>query len=151
MFGRRVDRHIHHAETILLALKGTEKRHIYDRLDVRDDLLTQYNQAVLFLKKHINVRTVIKGFEREDIYELPLDALRKALVNALVHRDYRMRGTNVYVEIYDDRVEIVNLAVCPRGWTRKTSRVPRSVGTKSWQIYLPGWAKWNARAWELNR
>ena len=82
-----------------MANKGTKKNHSYDRLDVKDDLLTQYQQAEAFLKKHLNIRSEITGFRRKDIYELPLDALREALVNALVHRDYSMRGTSVYVEI----------------------------------------------------
>ncbi len=38
--------HLHQAQMTLLAFKGTEKRHIYDRQDIRDDLLTQFNKAV---------------------------------------------------------------------------------------------------------
>ena len=60
--------------------------HIYDRKDVRNDLLTQLNEAEEFLKRHLNIRSEIRGFDRYDIYELPQDALREALVNALVHR-----------------------------------------------------------------
>ena len=58
-----------------MAFKGIERIHIYDRMDVHDDLLTQYNQAIIFLKKHLNVRTEIKGVDRKDIYEIPLEAL----------------------------------------------------------------------------
>lgn len=62
--------------------EGTDKLHIYDRRDVRDDLLTQFNEAVAFLKRHLNIRSEIRGVNREDIYELPLEALREAVVNA---------------------------------------------------------------------
>lgn len=92
----------------LLAFKGTARDHIYDRNDVQDDLLTQFNEAVIFLKKHLNVRGVIRGVNREDIYEIPLEVLREALVNALMHRDYSIAGTQISVEVYDDRVEIAN-------------------------------------------
>lgn len=102
-------------QTFMVAFKGTERVHIYDRIDVQDDLLTQYNQAQLFLKKHLNVRTEIKEFDREDIYEIPLDALREAVANAIIHRDYSMRGTNITVEVHEDRVVISNPGGIPAG------------------------------------
>lgn len=108
MFADDINKFIPYSETILVAFKGTDKTYIYDRKDVRNDLLIQLNEAMAFLKKHLNVRSEIRELNRYDIYELPLDALREALVNALVHRDYSMRGTNISVNIFDDRVEIVN-------------------------------------------
>ncbi|MBI2266057.1 MAG: winged helix-turn-helix transcriptional regulator [Armatimonadetes bacterium] len=52
---------------------------------------------------------------REDIYEIPLEVLREAVVNALMHRDYSITGTQVSVEVYDDSVEIVNPGGLPKG------------------------------------
>jgi ATP-dependent DNA helicase RecG len=114
-FAKDVYEHLHQAQTTLLAFKGTDRFHIYDRRDVRDDLLTQFNEAVAFLKKHMNIRSEIRGLEREDIYEIPLEVLREALVNALMHRDYSITGTQVSVEVFDDRVEIVNPGGLPKG------------------------------------
>jgi ATP-dependent DNA helicase RecG len=99
----------------LLAFKGKDRIHIYDRRDVRDDLLTQFNEAVGFLQKHLNVRSEILGVNRQDIYEIPIEVLREALVNALMHRDYSITGTQVSVEVFDDRVEIVNPGGLPKG------------------------------------
>jgi ATP-dependent DNA helicase RecG len=107
-FAKEVYDHLHQAQMTLLAFKGTDRLHIYDRRDVRDDLLSQFDEGVAFLKKHLNVRSEIRGVNREDIYEIPLEVLREALVNALMHRDYSITGTQVSVEVYDDRVEIVN-------------------------------------------
>ena len=118
-FAGDVYKHIHQAQMTCVAFKGTDKLHIYDRRDVRDDLLTQFNEAIAFLKKHLNIRSEIRGVNREDIYELPLEALREAVVNALMHRDYSIRGTQVSVEVYDDRVEIVNPGGLPKGLTLK--------------------------------
>jgi ATP-dependent DNA helicase RecG len=114
-FAKDVYDHLHQAQMTLLAFKGTDRLHIYDRHDVRDDLLTQFNEAVAFLKKHLNVRSEIRGVNREDIYEIPLEVLREALVNALMHRDYSITGTQVSVEVYDDRIEIVNPGRLPKG------------------------------------
>lgn len=107
------------AQMTLIAFKGKDRVHIFDRQDIQDDLLTQFNGAVFFLKKHLNRRSEIKGVNREDIYEIPLEALREAIANALIHRDYSIRGTSLMVEVYDDRVEIINPGGLPRGLDKK--------------------------------
>ena len=43
----------------------------------------------------------------------------QSVVNAIVHRDYSIRGTSLMVEIYDDRVEITNPGGLPRGLHEK--------------------------------
>jgi len=118
-FAKDVYGWLHQSQMTLLAFKGTDRDHIYDRNDVQDDLLTQFNEAVIFLKKHLNVRSVIRGVNREDIYEIPLEVLREALVNALMHRDYSIAGTQISVEVYDDRVEIANPGGLPKGLSLK--------------------------------
>src|SRR4030066_374548 len=119
MFASKVEKFIPHAESIFAAFKGTDKTNIYDRNDVKDDLLIQFGEAVAFLKKHLNVRSEIRGFDRFDIYEIPLDALREAVVNAIVHRNYAIKGTSIYVRIYEDRVEIENPGGLPDGITKR--------------------------------
>lgn len=118
MFAANINKFIPYSETILGAFKGVNKSHIYDRKDVRDDLLTQLNESMAFIKKHLNVRSEIRELDRHDIYEIPLDALREALVNAIIHRDYSMKGTSIYVSIFDDRVEIVNPGGLAAGITK---------------------------------
>ena len=52
---------------------------------------------------------------RGEVPELPYDALREAIINAVAHRDFFERGANVMVEIYDDRIEISNPGGLPKG------------------------------------
>jgi ATP-dependent DNA helicase RecG len=54
--------------------------------------------------------------EREERPELPEEALREAVVNALIHRDYRSTA-NVQVYIFKDRVEILSPGGLPAGMT----------------------------------
>jgi ATP-dependent DNA helicase RecG len=61
-----------------------------------------------FLKKHLNVRAEINGPTRIDIPEIPIDALREIIANAIIHRDYTMSGTNIQVEIHEDRIVVFN-------------------------------------------
>ncbi|MEN6383928.1 MAG: ATP-binding protein [Phycisphaerales bacterium] len=108
MFASNIKKIMPHCESIMGAFKGEDKTHIYDRKDVQDDLFTQFNEAVSFLKKHLNVRSEISDVNRHDIYEIPIDALREAVVNAIIHRDYSLKGTSIYIRVFDDRVEIEN-------------------------------------------
>lgn len=100
-FAKEPRRHIIQCQMTLAAFKGTNRVHIYDRKDIQDDLLTQYKEAMIFLEKHLNVRTEITGFDRKDIYEIPLEALREAVANAIIHRDYTVRGTSIMVEVHE--------------------------------------------------
>jgi ATP-dependent DNA helicase RecG len=104
----------------LVAFKGTGRVDIYDRKEIQDDLLTQFNEAIIFLQKHLNVRSEIKGVNRKDICEIPLEALREAVANAIIHRDYSMRGTSIMVEVHQDRVVISNPGGLPSGMTMRS-------------------------------
>ena len=114
-FAANAKRYIFHCEMILAAFKGTDRVHIYDRVNVQDDLLTQFNEAMVFLRKHLNVRSEIRGTNRYDICEIPLEALREAVANAIIHRDYSMSGTSIMVEVHEDRVSIKNPGGLPYG------------------------------------
>lgn len=78
-----------------------------DRREIRGTFESQLEGARAFLAKHLAQASRIRGWKREDLALLPDEVLREALVNALVHRDYRS-ASQVRLLIYDDRVEIIN-------------------------------------------
>ncbi len=119
MFADKVAKFIPYVEIICGAFKGRNKTFIYDRKDIRSDLLTQLNEAMAFIQRQLNIRSEICGLDRFDIYELPLDAIREALVNAIIHRDYSFKGSGINVDVYDDRLEIVNPGGLPQGLDRR--------------------------------
>jgi ATP-dependent DNA helicase RecG len=119
MFADDVAKFMPYVEIICGAFKGRNKTFIYDRKDVRSDLLTQLNEAMAFIQRQLNIRSEIRGLNRFDIYELPLDAIREALVNAIIHRDYSFKGSGINVDVYDDRVEIVNPGGLPQGLDKR--------------------------------
>ena len=69
-------------------------------------------QAIAFVKKHMSQRTVINPDtgKREDTMEYPITAIREAVLNALVHRDYSIHTENkpIQITMYNDRIEIRN-------------------------------------------
>ena len=98
--------------------KGTGKAYILDRKELTGNLLENVEEALLFLKKHLQLRWEItsQSTRRKEILELPEIALREAMVNAVCHRDYLEQGAQVMVEIFDDRVEIYNPGGLPKGF-----------------------------------
>ena len=89
--------------------KGKERLNIIDRKDFKNDLLANYEDGIKFLKQHLRVQYIIRGAgPRKELLELPEEALRESLLNAIVHRDYFEEGFGIFVEIFDDRLEITN-------------------------------------------
>ncbi len=80
--------------------------------------------AMMFAKRHLLSGESLKdSIRREPHYLLPLEAVREAIVNALVHRDYLLTATNIELSIYADRMEIVSPGRPPNGITTERMRV----------------------------
>lgn len=72
------------------------------------NLLYLLKAALDFIKLN-NKKMWRKGtLYREEYFDYPERAIKEALVNALVHRDYTIIGGEIHVDIYDDRIEIVS-------------------------------------------
>ncbi|MCK5169276.1 MAG: putative DNA binding domain-containing protein [Bacteroidales bacterium] len=99
--------------------KGTEKVNILDRKDINTDFISTINESIIFLTRHLNVSYKIESIQRQDILEIPEVALREAVINAVMHRNYFEDGANVMIEIFDDRVEISNPGGLPKALDQK--------------------------------
>ncbi|MCZ6156855.1 hypothetical protein O6B72_08545 [Campylobacter ureolyticus] len=78
-----------------------------DRKEYDKDIFSIFKNSLNFVLNHINLSSKIENIIREDKYEIPLVALREALINALIHRDSNL-GRDIKVGIYDDMVNIVS-------------------------------------------
>ncbi len=76
-------------------------------------------QALAFVQRNTAVAGHLEegGARREEVSAYPREALREAVVNALVHRDYLLSSTDIELTIYDDRMEIVSPGRLPNGIT----------------------------------
>jgi ATP-dependent DNA helicase RecG len=109
LFGKKRDLYIRQVYLTCVLYKGTDKIKILDRKDFRDGLVDDYDNAFKFLQQHLRLEYVIEGSgPRKEVPEIPYEALKEALLNAIIHRDYFEIGARVMVEIFDDRVEISN-------------------------------------------
>ena len=110
-------RFFHNAQLRVVRFKGTSVTHpVIDRLDCFETLWENVNAAEEFIRRNIRLLSfrTSKSFQRDDKFEYPLNALREAIINALIHRNYQ-ETADVRVFIFDDRIEIINPGTFPEG------------------------------------
>lgn len=108
--------------------RGTDKSAFRDNKRKKGNLFDLLDAGIEFLCDKLAVSGEIVGLLRTEQYEVPLKALREALINALCHRDYAYASDSVSVAVYADRVEIGNPGKLPIGLTPqniKTSHASR--------------------------
>ena len=108
-FGKNISKFIRQNFVTCVLYKGKERVDIIDRKDFNEDLISNYENSFKFLKQHLKLEYIIRGGgPRQEILEIPEEALKEALLNALAHRDYFESGAGIFVEMFDDRIEIYN-------------------------------------------
>ena len=105
-----------HVATQCGVFKGTTKAVFVDRREYTGPLWEQIDEAFQFVLRNIHLGATIVGIYRQDIYEIPPDAIRELIINAMVHRSYLDHGT-IQVAVYDDRLEITSPGKLPMGQT----------------------------------
>lgn len=93
--------------------KGREKGSIDgDALDDQEfseaSLISLLGNAEAFIRNNSKNPWTIRGMRREEKSDYPFKAVREVLVNAMIHRDYQIVGTEVHVDMFDDRLEITS-------------------------------------------
>ncbi|MDR0751114.1 MAG: putative DNA binding domain-containing protein [Christensenellaceae bacterium] len=101
--------------TIKIAVfNGKSKFEFLDRTECGGSILKQLEDACSFIKlhNHKSVKNTKNGLK--ELFDYPLILVREALLNAIIHRDYSF-GLNTFVNIYDDRLEILSFGELPYG------------------------------------
>lgn len=96
---------------------GVNKVEFLDRLSIDKPVLSAVGEAMAFIRRNSRMAAKIRDLQREDIPEYPVVALREVLVNAVAHTDYSLRGMQIMLAIYSDRLEIQSPGTFPAGMT----------------------------------
>ena len=110
-------RFFYNAQLRVVRFKGTSVTHpVIDRLDCDETLWENVDTAEEFIRKNIRLLSfrTSKSFQRDDKFEYPLKALREAIINALIHRNYQ-ETADVRVFIFDNRFEVISPGTFPEG------------------------------------
>ncbi|MDP8226827.1 MAG: putative DNA binding domain-containing protein [Candidatus Celaenobacter polaris] len=97
--------------------KGNTKEIFIDKAEFRGSIIDQIESTIKFIKSNIKLSAVIGDVYREEKYEYPLPALREAIVNAVTHRNYLLKGQDIKVAVFDNRIEISSPGDLPAGYS----------------------------------
>lgn len=96
---------------------GTTKEKILDHTEINNALSLSIDPAIAFIERNIRKEAKIGRIFREDILEYPPYAIREAVINAILHADYAMKGCHIQIAIFDNRIEFTNPGGLPFGQT----------------------------------
>jgi ATP-dependent DNA helicase RecG len=106
LFGREPQRLLPSAEILLARYSGKEMSDMFVRETARGPLAEQIRAAESFVVSNMRKGARIGELVREDRPEYPVPAVREAIVNAVAHRDYAIRGEEIRVLMFADRIEV---------------------------------------------
>ncbi len=129
LFAEDPQRLITQAEVACVRFKGVDVVSYIDRRDLRGPLYQLVDDAEQFVYRHMKIGRRIEGFAGVEYREYPAEAVREAIVNAVVHRDYSRRGQHIRVFMFDDRIEVYSPGTLPPGVSLEKMRrlEPQSV------------------------
>ena len=112
--------------TIKLAVfQGEDNTVFRDRREFTGSLLKQLEEILTFLEIYNKTEARFAGYVRTDYRDYPVDALREALLNAIVHRDYTISGSTL-INIYSDHIDFISLGGLVKGISMEAIRLGAS-------------------------
>jgi len=106
LFGKDPQKYFTNA--LVRVIKFKDDVSIYDRR-ITGNLFKQAEEAEEAIKNSLNVKFEIKGkLMREEVWDYPLNAIREALINSIVHRDYFKSQIQTQIKIFDDQIWFFN-------------------------------------------
>ncbi len=105
---------------------GNNKNEFLDSLTVEGNFFDLLDAGTSFFFKHLFQSGRVVGFIREEHLEIPAEALREALTNALCHRQWEKANQAICIAIFDDRLEISNPGCLPQELPLEQLKQPHS-------------------------
>lgn len=105
--------------------KGIVRDVFIDRKEFTGPIYEQLEEAYQFVLRHINMGVEINGIYRNDLFELPVAAIREMIANAVVHRSYLDKSC-IQVCMYDDRIEVLSPGTLYGGLDLEAAKLGKS-------------------------
>ena len=105
-FGKHPEHHLPYCKVTIVRFPGNDIGEKFEKKDIEGKLIEQIEGTERVLKEYLRSETKIEGFEKEEpLFEIPVESLREAVINAIAHRNYQL-PSQVRIFIFDDRIEI---------------------------------------------
>ena len=115
LFGKRPEKYIPSVE-FKIGRFGSSENDLWFQDVVKGNILQMADKVIELLRaKYLISPIEYKGLHRLEPLEIPEDALREAIFNAIVHKDYT--GSAIQMKVYTDHIELWNEGVLPEGFT----------------------------------
>jgi ATP-dependent DNA helicase RecG len=121
LFGQNPNRWLPQAGFTAIAYEGIERDYatredvrlrgpIAPLVDAANEITDRgvIDQAIDFVNRNIGHPAQLRGGQRQDRADYPPEAVREAVVNAVVHRDYTIAVTDIEIAIFTDRIEVIS-------------------------------------------
>ena len=113
LFGRSPQKYFPESMIICSHFSGISGRNAIASIDCTGNLFEQFNSAYNFVISKLEKSFSIKnGPKRNETLEIPEEAIREIILNAIVHRNYHINGPTK-IAIYDNRIEIFSPGIFP--------------------------------------
>jgi ATP-dependent DNA helicase RecG len=139
LFGREPQRFLRSAEIICVRYAGEEMSDEFVRQDIGGTLIEQIRQAEAFVVGNMRRGMRITGMVREESAEYPISVVREAIVNAVAHRDYSIRGEGIRLLMFNDRLTIYSPGRLPGHVTLDNLRDERYSRNEAMVAILGDW------------
>lgn len=100
---------------------GDDKSIIIDHQDLEIPISIALDPIIAFIRRHTSMAAEIGALKRKDVPQYPPIVVREAVINALLHTDYSIKGASIQLAIFDDRIEITNPGCLPFGLSLETA------------------------------
>lgn len=119
LFGKESSRYFENTLLRCGRFKDEIKEFFIDIKDYGVNIFENLENGISFIQEHIKITARIEGLFRVERWEIPIPALREALINAMIHMDYTINGY-IYIAVYDDKIEISNPGYLMKGLSIKS-------------------------------
>jgi len=96
------------SKVVCVNYQTNEKVNILDKKIFDNGIISNIQDAIAYVKKHIDTRYEIKTAKRKEIPQFPEEAYRESIVNAIMHRDYFDKSGDVLIEIFKNKIIVSN-------------------------------------------